>query len=170
VKPAVLVDVDGVLNAFFGCNKPRETCPCHPGWTRLWARSSTGRFRLTLNPAHGGMLRDLAHGAGADLVWATYWGEEANTWVSPTVGLPTDLPHVPIPECDDESTVGEWKALHVARWATGRPFVWFEDELDVPAALAGIGLPSPHLVVTVDAGAGLSPDDIERARTWLAAR
>jgi hypothetical protein len=87
MRPALLVDVDGVLNALLRCNKPRATCPCHPGWRHVWARPFGDiSYRLSLNPAHGPALLELAAATHAELVWATTWQEHANTWVGPKVG------------------------------------------------------------------------------------
>lgn len=170
---AVLLDVDGVLNA--GCDEPREICKCHPGWTRVWAHPNPpyGRYKLTLNPAHGPLLRDLAADNKAELVWATYWEDEANVWVSPTVGLPDNLPHVPIPpQFRQKHSPGEWKALLIASWAKGRPFVWFEDELDAPGTLIKLAASGdydlgPFLVVTVDERTGLTEDHVAQAAAWM---
>lgn len=71
------------------------------------------------------------------------------------------------------ATPGEWKALGVARWsaaAGGRPFVWFEDEYDVPDALARLARDhplGPYLVVGVDPRTGLTDEHIAEARAWL---
>lgn len=174
-KAALLVDVDGVLNTELGCNKPREKCPCHPEWVRVWARPEpqVRAYKLTLNPGHGPLLRDLADDHDAELVWATYWQDEANVWVSPFVGLPEDMPHVPIPpQFRQKHSPGTWKAQMIAAWAKGRPFVWFEDELDAPAALSDLAVSGefdlgPFLVVTVDPCVGLTADHIATAQTWL---
>jgi hypothetical protein len=49
------------------------------------------------------MLTELAEVAGAELVWASYWRNRANTWVAPRVGLPS-LRFAPIP--------WRWRAAH----------------------------------------------------------
>jgi hypothetical protein len=71
---------------------------------------------------------------------------------------------------------GEWKALEVTRWsvaAGGRPFVWFEDEYDVPdalARLAGRHPIGPYLIVNVDPLTGLTDEHLAEARAWLSDR
>jgi hypothetical protein len=170
-KPLVLVDVDGVVNPTYKrvppggktCHPPY--CACHRHVIRHRAYPDGMKYTLLLNPAHGRQLQALAREYDAELVWATYWGDHANHWVAPKLGLPR-LPFVPIPRCQ-EGTLGDWKARHVARWAAGRPFVWFDDEPDIPAALAGLDGVGPHLVVTVDDRAGLTDDHFRRAREWL---
>ena len=85
--PLVLVDVDGVLN-------PARSHAL--GYRRHWVFPAGLAHRLLLNPSHGPMLTELAEAAGAELVWASYWRNRANTWVAPRVGLPS-LRFVPIP-------------------------------------------------------------------------
>ncbi|HZO70433.1 MAG TPA: HAD domain-containing protein [Kribbellaceae bacterium] len=125
--------------------------------------------RLSLNPHHGGMLTGLAEAVGAELVWATYWRNRANTWVAPRVGLPA-LRFVPIPtrfRFRRRSSPARWKAQHVAAWIGSTPFVWFEDDPEIPAMLAATAGIGRHLVVTVDPARGLTRDHIESARAWL---
>lgn len=115
------------------------------------------------------MLSELAEAAGAELVWASYWRNRANIWIAPRIGLPS-LRFVPIPGhsmARPGLSLGQWKALHVAAWIGRTPFVWFEDEPDVPSYLAeqpGLGR---YLTVTVDPAIGLTRHHIEQARNWL---
>jgi hypothetical protein len=159
-KPLVLVDVDGVLN-------PARSQA--PGYRRQWVFPGGLARRLLLNPSHGPMLAELAEVADAELVWATYWRNRANTWVAPRVGLPT-LRFVPIPRCwrpPAGSSLGIWKASHVAAWVGLTSFVWFEDDASAVSHLArqeGLGR---HLVVKVDPVIGLTDSHVERARAWL---
>ena len=49
------------------------------------------------------------------------------------------IQHVPIPGRrwhDARWSLGTWKAAHVTAWIGQVPFVWFEDEPDVPPFLA----------------------------------
>lgn len=115
------------------------------------------------------MLTELAEAAGAELVWASYWQDKANTWIAPRIGLPS-LRFVPITRLwrpHARSWLGEWKARHVVPWIGQTPFVWLEDNLGVPRHLArqqGLGR---HLVVPVDPATGLTHHHITRARMWL---
>ena len=160
-RPLVLVDVDGVLN-------PARSHA--PGYRGQWVFPGGLAHRLLLNPSHGPLLTELAEVAGAELVWASYWRNRANTWVAPRVGLPP-LRFVPIPRRwrsrTDRSSLGSWKARHVAAWAGHRPFVWFEDDADAVSRLAGQPGLGRHLVVKVDPVIGLTEAHVEQARTWL---
>jgi hypothetical protein len=158
--PLVLVDVDGVLN-------PSRSQV--PGYRQQWVFPGGLARRLLLNPSHGPMLSDLAEVTGAELVWATYWRNRANTWIAPRVGLPP-LRFVSIPRRwrpPTGSSLGIWKAGHVAAWVGLTPFVWFEDDASAVSHIAlwqGLGR---HLVVKVDPAIGLTDSHVQRARTWL---
>lgn len=159
--PFVLVDVDGVLNPF---RRPDKTFHRHR------ASPDGQTFNLWLTVRHGRMLRDLAAETGAGLVWASYWCDQANEWIAPRVGLP-QMPFVPIPPRPHDTglSLGGWKVRHVVDWAAGRPFVWFEDEPDATDLLNAEPGRGPCLLVPVDPMCGLTPDDVDQARTWLEA-
>lgn len=158
--PLILVDVDGVLN------------PGRPNagdYRRHWVFPGGVAHRMSLNPAHGRMLTELGGLCGAELVWASYWRDRANTWIAPRVGLPS-LRYVPIPtrwKLRARSSLGQWKARHVAAWVGQTPFVWFEDDPTVPRWLAEQSGLGEHLLVTVDPATGLTHQDVEQARSWL---
>lgn len=181
-KAVILLDIDGVLNPFLRCRPP--FCRCHRHWRRFRTHPDGYLSKIVLNPAHGRLLRALAAETDSELVWSTMWQEHANDWVGPRLGLPA-LPCVPIPPLPSplpvprpgsqpSTTLGAWKARHVAAWAktAGRPFVWFDDEIDVTEHLsrhAGARPFGPHLVVQVDGRTGLTDDHLNLARIWLTA-
>ncbi len=159
-SPVILLDVDGVLNPF---ERP------HEGYARHACSPNGVTFQLWLYPGHGPSLLELAESTGAELVWATYWCDNANEWIAPRVGLPS-LPFVPIPRfpgIEEGRTLGAWKARHVAAWARGRPFVWFEDEPDATACIAGEPDVADHLLVEVDPLTGLTGEHLDAAAAWL---
>jgi hypothetical protein len=61
------------------------------------------------------MLTELAGAAGAELVWASYWRDLANTWIAPRIGLPS-LRFVRIR--------ARWRAVPDRRWESGRRVTW----------------------------------------------
>jgi HAD domain in Swiss Army Knife RNA repair proteins len=160
LAPLILVDVDGVLN-------PSE--PEADGYRSHWVFPNCVPHRLWLHPMHGQMLSELAEAANADLVWASYWRNRANTWIAPRIGLPS-IRVIPIRSRwrrRARSSLGEWKAAHVAAWIGQTPFVWFEDDPDVPTYLEQLPGLGRHLIVTVDPAIGLTHRHIAQARIWL---
>lgn len=161
-RPLVLLDVDGVLNAF--------TAEDRDGWEEHEVRPAGIPYRVYVDPAIGKALLALAEETGAQLAWATRWEEHASEHIAPLLGLPP-LECVPVaPEGEGYFETG-WmagrKADAVVRWAAGRPWAWFDDE---PAELerAGHLADGEHLCVPVDDQEGLGEGHVETARRWLA--
>lgn len=162
-RARVLLDVDGVLNPAVRSH----------GYRRFRCSPNGITYKLWLNPGHGPLLRSLAADTHAELVWASYWCDQANEWISPRIGLPR-LPFVPIPSppLDAGVSLGGWKVRKVAEWAGAAPFVWFEDEFDVPELLAeeaGRSGLDEHLLIPVDPFVGLTEEHLNLAREWLSA-
>lgn len=161
----LVIDVDGVLNAFnplpgsgYTEYKVRPDC-------RWW--NPDLELRVWLNKTHGRWLTELATATGSQLVWGTGWEGAANDWIGPTIGLP-QMPVVPIPDRNDERIpFGTWKARQITSWVGSERFVWFEDEADAGPAAAQYATGS-HLVVKVDPQSGLTRDNLAQARKWLA--
>ncbi|WP_241661181.1 hypothetical protein [Thermomonospora catenispora] len=112
---------------------------------------------------------ELAESTGAEPAWAGYWCGGANEWIAPRIGLP-ELPFVPVPRfpgTPEAVSLDAWKARHVASWAGGRPFVWFEDEPDAAERLLDHLAWDSHLLIPVDPWEGLQEEHLERARLWL---
>jgi hypothetical protein len=70
LAPLILVDVDGVLNP-----SQHEA----DGYRSQWVFPNGVPHRLWLHPMHGQILSELAEAANADLVWASYWRDRADT-------------------------------------------------------------------------------------------
>ncbi|MDH6489940.1 HAD domain-containing protein [Streptomyces sp. SAI-127] len=167
-RPFLYLDVDGPLNPYAAKPhrrpegytthrmKPEGWLAQHPGLPPSRVRP----LRVWLNPSHGQALLKLTD--RYDLVWATTWREEANTFIAPVLGLP------PLPVVDWPTTLAPgpngtfWKTRHLVNHAEGRPFVWLDDELDdrdrdfVAAYHDG-----PALLHWVDPRAGLRERDFE---------
>ncbi|MFH8382047.1 hypothetical protein ACH4E7_14020 [Kitasatospora sp. NPDC018058] len=141
--------------------------PLLPTW---WAETSAGwadgvvkPLRVWLNPAHGAELLALPY----ELVWATTWMDEANTFIGPRVGLP-ELPYIPWTEVFRQDPDGlHWKTRELVAWAAGRPFVWLDDELG-PQDIEWIAAnhPAPALPLWVDPRAGLRELHFAALREW----
>jgi hypothetical protein len=134
--PLLYLDVDGPLNPYAAKPhrrpegytthrmKPEGWLAQHPGLPPSRVRP----LRVWLNPSHGQALLQLTD--RYDLVWATTWREEANTFIAPVLGLPPLL----VVDWPTTLTPGPngtfWKTRHLVNHAEGRPFVWLDDELD----------------------------------------
>jgi hypothetical protein len=134
--------------------KPDGWVAQHPGTPRAFVRP----LRVWLNTDHGNRLRAL--GELYDLVWATTWGAEANTYIAPVLGLP-ELPVVDWPTMHDARPDGTfWKTRHLVTHADGRPFAWVDDDLDdADRTYVAAHHDAPALLHHVDARLGLREDD-----------
>lgn len=115
-------------------------------------------LRVWLHVDHGRRLRDLSD--RFDLVWATTWGAEANTFIAPVLGLP-ELAVVEWPTMYDAGPDGTfWKTRHLVAYADGRPFAWVDDELDAAdRRFVAAHHDGPALLHRVDARLGLRDAD-----------
>lgn len=165
-KPMLLLDVDGPLNPWK--MKPHDLAA--NGYTTHQITLDGQTYPVHLNPAHGTTLLALAN--LVDLVWTTTWVEHANTLISPILGLPTNLPVIPWPDgAQDAYRRGSWKTPHIAAWTAGKPFAWFDDEVNrydkkYLAATNGIG---PHLPVRVEPHTGLTEIHFAKVKAWAEA-
>jgi len=161
VRPVLLMDVDGPLNPFeaawFVHGTPAEGYEFHEltpagGFT----------YRVALNRRHGEQLTSLA--ASYDLAWATTWLDDANRLIAPILGLPQDLPVVPLTRPMLSRSRRCWKTDQIAAWVGGRPFGWFDDEINRPTRDWLEDEPSVgrHLALWVSPATGLTGEHLER--------
>lgn len=123
----LLLDVDGPLNPFDAkpTRRPEGYLTHRYEFKGIKAEKP---LRVWLNPSHGVLLEDL----GVEIVWATAWEYQANSWIAPKIGL-------------DEKDVIDWidwdlknperlhpKTRRIAEWMNsnrpGQPFIWVDDE------------------------------------------
>jgi len=175
-RPLLLIDVDGPLNPFAA--KPTRRPEGYRTYRLLpasWERAERERLaasgrpgkrpvplRVWLNPDHGPRLLELPF----DLVWCTTWGDDANEWIAPRVGLPT-LPVAPLPGSRFRTDNVFWKTPAVVDWAAGRPFAWVDDDVtDADREYVARNHPGPALLITVSPFVGLADDDFEALAAW----
>nr|BFD89093.1 hypothetical protein KitaXyl93_04530 [Kitasatospora sp. Xyl93] len=177
MRPLLLVDVDGPLNPHAAKPYRRpEGYETHRLMTPRWAAAERRRLtawglphkppkplRVWLNPAHGPALAALPF----DLVWATTWEEEANTFIAPLLGLPA-LPYLAWPEPRPEPDGGVfWKTPEIVAWAQGRPFAWVDDLItDADRTWVAAHHDGPALLHHVDPKTGLTTKDFARLTDW----
>ncbi|MET9461453.1 HAD domain-containing protein [Streptomyces canus] len=167
-RPFLYLDVDGPLNPYAAKPhrrpdgytthrmKPEGWLAQHPGLPPSRVRP----LRVWLNPSHGQALLKLTD--RYDLVWATTWRNEANTFIAPVLGLPP-LPFVDWPTTLTPGPNGTfWKTRHLVNHAEGRPFVWLDDELDDnDREFVASHHDGPALLHWVDPRVGLRDTDFE---------
>ena len=188
-RPVLYLDVDGPLNPYAAKPerrpagysthrmKPQGWIDQHPGEPAAYVKP----LRVWLNEEHGRRLREL--GRLYDLVWATTWGAEANTYIGPVLGLP-ELPVVEwpgaagrpgavavegpgagagrdqMPDTASWPTGLFWKTPHLVEHAAGRPFAWVDDELTVIDRTFVTARHGPHaLLHRIDPRLGLREPD-----------
>ncbi|GAA3047750.1 HAD domain-containing protein [Streptomyces roseofulvus] len=158
--PLLFLDVDGPLIPF-GAD-PRT----YPTFTA--GHDAPHPLLSRIDPAHGARLAALP----CEVVWATTWGDDANTCVAPLLGLPR-LAVVPWPEPSDADDEDVRRGLHgktrpLVAWAAGRPFVWIDDEItDRDRAWVAAHHPGHALLLRVDARVGLTDADYAACDAWL---
>jgi hypothetical protein len=167
MRPLVLLDVDGPLHPWAAATCPPEYVE-HRYRLSRWRKA---RSPLWLNPAHGPALLHLANRTGAELVWATSWGERANAVIGPAIGLP------PLPVIDFAGPLADtgpqWKFLAVARYSYGRPLAWVDDDFELrPQARAAFlakreSNSMPTLLAPVDARIGVTSADLDAILCWF---
>jgi hypothetical protein len=159
-RPLLFLDVDGPLIPF-------GSSAGHP---EVAAASTTtvdqgNPLLARLDPGIGPRLMAL----GCQLVWATTWMEEANEVVARRIGLPK----LPVLEWPDAATGGtprglHWKTRPMIEWATGRPFIWVDDEISaMDRQWVDASHPGPSLLHQVEPAKGLSDTDFRVLAGWL---
>lgn len=134
-KPALLLDVDGVLCPFADVDENE--------FEQLWLSDERPKFLwdtwVWYAPKNKDRLARLSE--HFELVWATGWEHEANKHLLEPHGLVRPLPVI---EFSDKPELGEdrrfhnghWKMPWILRWAaeTERPLIWIDDDLVMPDA------------------------------------
>lgn len=160
-KTKILLDVDGVLNALLPVNAtPPQT------WSD-WHISRAEGFRMCTSKAMARSITDLG-----EVHWLTTWNEDnlANAIISPLVGI-GPFPVAARPS--DRLVFGDemWKprAAEVFSKQHAR-VVWIDDDARHLWAewKGGAAFPSNMLVVSPNPDTGLTPDEIEQIKGWIA--
>ena len=155
-KPALFVDVDGVISLFgFG-----------PG------SMPDGRFETVDGIAHflsasaGEHLRRLAD--HFEPVWCTGWEEKANEYLPHALGLPNPYPFLTFERRVGGGRVSHahWKLDAIEAYAGTRPLAWIDDAHDEGCAAWAARRAAPTLLVTTAPAVGLTDADVSELLGW----
>ncbi|MFG1676987.1 hypothetical protein [Micromonospora sp. NPDC049282] len=149
--PVLLLDLDGVLNPFAA-----PACPDGHQERVLFEGEEPVRFC----PTHGDWIRELA--AGGELWWATGWGESANEFYLPLLGV-EPLPVVQFPPVPFEP---ELKVPAIDAVAGDRPAAWIDDNHTAAGRRWAATRPVPTLLVPIDPAIGWTRADVDHVLDW----
>lgn len=184
--PLLLLDVDGVLNAF---DSPVDASD--QAWRHGFARAQGTLWPITFSPVVVAALRAWHEQGRVEVQWLTTWGHAANDSLRELLGLPQlqvagtydDEPSDGVAADDDSSLAGAtpsapytlagtwWKydvVRAVLRDQRGRRVVWVDDELTQDSEFTAWARRQPDLLpLGPHAARGLTTDDLEVIDRWL---
>lgn len=154
-KPALMVDVDGVIS-LFGFEEGTGEAP--------------GEFHLVDGMLHcisiptGERLNRLAQ--IFELVWATGWEDRANDHLPEILGLP----QLPFLSFDGRARFGtaHWKLEAIEEYAKDRPLAWIDDSLDHSCFEWAEAREAPTLLVPTESAIGLEDVHVAALEAWVA--
>jgi hypothetical protein len=186
LPPLMLLDVDGVLNAF-----EWDTEELSDVWSHGFARAQGQLWPITFSPDIVGTLRAWHEQGRVEVQWLTTWGHAANETLRELLGLP----HLQVAGTyDDELADGDaaddefslagatpsapdalsgswWKydvVRRVLREQPGRRVVWVDDELTDDSEFTAWARRQPGLLaIGPDPRRGLTTDDLQTIDRWL---
>lgn len=194
MRPLVLLDVDGVLNAV-GRARGHES-QSWPAWRTGTAVADGRSWPIRWSPEVVGAVRRWT--GSADVQWLTTWGHDANTSLRQLL----ELPHLPvagtydeavIDKCDTDegsstpsivahaamtpaapdSLTGHWWKFDIARQLVERDprrrVVWLDDDLAVQEDVRSwMRAHAECLLVAPQPRAGLTPQHVRAVDAFLA--
>jgi hypothetical protein len=148
IRPLLLLDIDGVI-ALLGDGSGEPVFEAIAGeFPVRIAERSPERVRV--------LRRHFV------LVYATSWGGGADEFISPLIGLPVGVPHVPFNRDAESAPGATWKLPFVARFVRDRPAAWVDDELDVDVGVWQAARGAPTLLVHTDPRVGLTDEHVTK--------
>jgi hypothetical protein len=176
-KPIMLLDVDGPLNPFAAkATKRPEGYTTHrmrpTGWTDLALKP----LRVWLDHNMGAKLKSL----GYQIIWCTAWREDANEWISPHIGLPTDLEYIDwgphdVHLEDKPYTKLHWKTTQIVSWLQEHhpdtDFIWVDDETtDKDEKFLKAATDVNVKIFTINPKTGITDSDLADMADWKSTR
>lgn len=165
MKPMILIDVDGVVNAFDKRGWPQGT-----RWHDLTANGGEDTYRLRIaGPVLDAIERWTAR---AEVLWHTTWQQHVYN-----VTDQLNFPKLPVTYAPEYVTWGQnakawWKVPAVIRHLEqGNPLVWIDDDINYDKAgrsLVNQAAPGvPRLLLCPSSIEGLVAKDIDRVNRFL---
>lgn len=184
-RPVLYLDVDGVVNFI---KHPRKGSPYE--WDDIERAQVASpiegddrTFKITYSKTLSLKLLELE--AYCDIEWLTTWGHEANTHISPLIGLPQDLKVTgTVDDYRAERDTGQsglvivnsynWKLETIKKDQNEnpRPFIWADDNaIDYPARewLANLDEVPWCTIIPTHIEGGLNPTHIMYMREFIQA-
>lgn len=137
-RPLLLLDVDGVLNAFGAWERRDSSLPLAPGNLVVpegFRAARADGYHLLLREEHADWVEGL--GRRFDMVWATMWQGRAPVGLAPVVGYGASWPWIPFDDHQSFTTtqrtgwgIGSYKFPGVVATVGDRPAVWIDDDLE----------------------------------------
>lgn len=161
MKPILLLDVDGVLNAVTDSD---------PKAWGDWQQDRANGFGICWSPKMIAALNDLAD--RVEFRWLTTWWDMTERLAF--LGLHEGITVANTEEeyLDREGGPGSWWKLNTAKRVAeeGRPIIWIDDDLafDKPALEWGRSLPPGRLLgISPTTHRGLCPEHFDVIKAWL---
>jgi hypothetical protein len=156
-KPLLFVDIDGVLSLW---GFDMDGWPSDGAWHQV---DGVSHFLSARAARH---LQALC--ARFDPVWCSGWEEKADEHLPLALGVPSGRPHLTFDgrTRNQTSTRGHWKLAAIERHAGERPAAWIDDAHDDACRAWAAARQGRTLLVTTDAGVGLTATDADTLEAW----
>lgn len=154
MRPALLLDVDGVL------------CPFGAGVPDGYSRYAVRENWAYMSPANAARLERLRQ--DFDLRWCTAWEDQANEHLLDFHDL-KPLPLIRFEGRRHDPKAAHWKLPWIEAWAKDKPFAWIDDEIDdgvVAWADKRTTSGRPTLALAVPHNVGLQDEHVLVLHRW----
>lgn len=153
------LDVDGVLNAL----------SLAPG--EHYREAHLNGFPIKWNPAIVEHINEIHSSGRVNIVWLTTWGKDANTFISPALGLP-EFEVAADPDDEAVETFGRdwWKFKTVQEWHADnlhKRFVWTDDDLAIEREATQWARMRNFYIAHPNPYKGLLTNEIDHIRSFI---
>ena len=168
-KPIILLDIDGVVNAFRYRKVPDADQP-------KYKRKHVNGYTVTYRPEWIKWVDDMT--ALSDMTWASMWVSDALDHFAPRTKIGLGIEryidfHAHYEEASEQRTgrgVGDYKHPGILVTVGDRPFIWIDDDISPRQwewALARTASGIPTLLIQPDPAVGLEWDHVARVHKFI---